>query len=459
MPDAAAGLTMELDADANPVIGAGHLMRCAALAEAWLDLGLGAVRFAGALDLPFTASRASLLVARAPERTGASTVLVSDSYDQPRRERAARRDDVRARILVDDLCRPVPEGFDAVWNPSPRASQLDYPRFRGAVLAGPDVLPIRTGLPHWCGAPGPTAVLLGGGRPLPHVSAALDLLATRHDPGAFARLGDWMPRVWAALDPHRPWDGIARCGRLLTGAGATLWEAATVQVPVAVMLLAENQRRGFEWAVNAGAPGIDALAITSVNTLAEQFAAALPAAVPLPPMRAGTERVARWIGALAGSRAHPSSGLRLRPGLAADAYPLWLWANDTVTRAASFGRPPIEWQKHREWLGAQLADPAVLLLLAEATDHCPIGVLRLQTSDHWVTARLSYGLALEARGRGLGHALVTAGLDALRAFHPLARVEAEVATGNAPSLKIFRRLGWSEQRSADRIVFDSGRDE
>jgi RimJ/RimL family protein N-acetyltransferase len=450
---------MELDADANAVIGAGHLMRCAALAEAWLDLGLGAVRFAGSLDLPFTASRASLLAARSPERTGGSTVLVSDSYDPLRRERAALRDDVRARVLVDDLCGPVPEGFDAVWNPSPRASQSDYPRFRGAVLAGPDVLPIRTGLPHWGGAPGPTAVLLGGGRPHPHVSAALDLLASHHDPGAFARLGDWMPQAWTALDPHRPWEGIARCGRLLTGAGATLWEAATVQVPVAVMLLAENQRRGFEWAVEAGVPGVDALAITSADTLAEQLAAALSAAVPLPPMRAGTERVARWIGALAGSRAHPSSGLRLRPALVADAYPLWLWANDAATRAASFGRALIEWSEHLEWLAAQLADPAVLILLAEAPDHCPLGVLRLQTSDHWVTARLSYGLALEARGRGQGHALLAAGLDTLRVLHPRTRVEAEVATGNAPSLKIFRRLGWSEQRSADRIVFHSGRGE
>ncbi len=457
MPDASTGLTLEVDADANASIGAGHLMRCATLAEAWLDLGLGSVRFAGALELQFTVSRASLLVARAPARTGGCAVLVSDSYDPLRRERAALRHDVQTRILVDDLCGPVPEGFDAVWNPSPRASPSDYPRFRGAVLAGPDVLPIRTGLPRWCGAPGPTAVLLGGGRPLPHVSAALELLAAHHPQGEFARLGDWLPQAWKPLDPHQPWDGIARCGRLLTGAGTTLWEAAMVRVPVAVMLLAENQRRAFEWAVNAGAPGVDALAVTTSDALADQLSAALAAAAPLPSLRSGAERVARWIGALAGSRAKVSSRLRLRPALVAHAYALWIWANDPATRAASFGRPRIEWSGHLEWLTAQLADPAVLILVAESTSGCPCGVVRLETHDQWTTARLSYGLAPEARGQGLGRTLVVAGLDALRALHPVTQVHAAVSTSNAPSLRILRQLGWSESHTTDRVLFHSGR--
>ena len=457
MPDAAAGLTLEVDADANSVVGAGHLMRCAALAEAWLDLGLGAVRFTGALDLPFAASRAHLLVARAPDRAGSCTVLVSDSYDRLRRERAALRDDVRARVLVDDLCGPVPDGFDAVWNPSPRASLADYPLFRGAVLAGPDVLPIRNGLPRWCRSSGPTAVLLGGGRPLPHVAAALELIATRWPAADFARLGDWMPAAWAPLNPHQPWDGIAQCGRLLTGAGATLWEAAMVRVPVVVMLLAENQRRGFEWALKAGVAGVDALAERSPEALADQLTAALASAAPLPPMRAGTERVARWIGALAGSRLHAATTLRLRPAVTADAYALWIWANDPATRAASFERPPIDWSGHLVWLAAQLTDPTVLFLVAESMDGRPLGVIRLETRDDWRSARLSYGLAQEVRGQGHGRSLVISGMQALHALHPGTSFIADVATTNVPSLRIFRRLGWQETTAHDRVTFDSGR--
>lgn len=457
MPDASTGLTLEVDADANAVIGAGHLMRCATLAEAWLDLGLGPVRFTGELKLPFAASRASQLAEREGGQADGSTVLVSDSYEPQHRERAALRTDARARILVDDLSGAVPEGFDAVWNPSPQASQSDYPRFRGAVLAGPDVLPIRTGLPRWRGAPGPTAVLLGGGSPLPQVAAALELLATQWPSGDFVRLGTWMPGGWKSLDAHHPWDGISRCGRLLTGAGTTLWEAAMVRVPVVVMLLAENQRRAFEWAVNAGAPGVDALAVTTSDALADQLSTALAAAAPLPSLRSGAERVARWIGALAGSRAKVSSGLRLRPALVTDAYGLWIWANDPATRAASFGRSRIEWPGHLEWLTAQLADPAVLILVAESTAGCPCGVVRLETHDQWTTARLSYGLAPEARGQGLGRTLVVAGLDALRALHPVTQVHAAVSTGNAPSLRILRQLGWSESHSTDRVLFHSGR--
>ncbi|MEO8633710.1 MAG: bifunctional UDP-2,4-diacetamido-2,4,6-trideoxy-beta-L-altropyranose hydrolase/GNAT family N-acetyltransferase [Gemmatimonadales bacterium] len=457
MPDTTPDLTLEVDADATAQIGAGHLMRCAALAEAWLDLGLGAVRFPGDVDLPFAAARASLLAARAPEGAGASTVLVCDSYDRARRERAALRDDVRARILVDDLCGPVPEGFDAVWNPSPHASLSDYPLFVGAVLAGPDVLPIRTGLPRWCNAPGPTAVLLGGGHPPRHVAAALEVLAARHKPGDFARLGDWMPAGWASLDPQQPWEGIATCGRLLTGAGATLWEAAMVGVPLAVVLLAENQRRGFEWAVYAGVPGVDALAATSPESLADQLDLALNAAVALPPLRSGTKRVARWIGALAGSRVHADSGLRLRPAVAADAYALWIWANDPITRSASFERPPIEWSGHLQWLTAKLTDPTVLIFIAESHAGRPLGAIRLDTKDHWGVAELSYGLATEVRGQGLGYQLVATALRALKVLHPATRIHAEVGIANLPSLRIFRRLGWNETVGTDRVCFDSGR--
>ena len=100
----------------------------------------------------------------------------------------------------------------------------------------------------------------------------------------------------------------------------------------------------------------------------------------------------------------------------------------------------------------------MLILVAESVAGCPCGVLRLETHDQWTTARLSYGLAPEARGQGLGRMLVVAGLDALRALHPITRVHAEVSTGNAPSLKIFRQLGWSESHATDRVLFHSGRD-
>jgi RimJ/RimL family protein N-acetyltransferase len=201
-------------------------------------------------------------------------------------------------------------------------------------------------------------------------------------------------------------------------------------------------------------PGIDALALTIPEQLADRIVEALAAAIPLPPMRSGTARVARWIGALAVGRRPHQTAISLRPALPSDAYTLWVWANDAATRAASFDRLPIEWEEHRAWIAQQLGDTGVLMLIAEGGDHRPLGVIRFDADPAWTRARLSYGLAERVRGQGLGTTLVRSGFEALRALHPQAAVRAEVSPANIPSLRIFRKLGWDERSHADRITFE-----
>src|SRR5262245_33190279 len=90
-------------ADATPTTGAGHVMRCAALAEAWTA---GTRRFWGSIEIDFV--RAALCDAgfeaatEAAELTSAS-VLVVDTYDSVERDRCARCRDAGARVLVDDV--------------------------------------------------------------------------------------------------------------------------------------------------------------------------------------------------------------------------------------------------------------------------------------------------------------------------------------------------------------------
>jgi RimJ/RimL family protein N-acetyltransferase len=146
---------------------------------------------------------------------------------------------------------------------------------------------------------------------------------------------------------------------------------------------------------------------------------------------------------------HGDEPISLRPADAADAYALWLWANDAETRGASFGRPPIAWADHVRWLRARLADPHARLLVARDAEDCPIGSVRFDSVDGWRTARLSYVVAPEARGRGYGRPLVERGVAALRAAHPDVRVRAEVVPANARSVAVFRALGWRERSPGD----------
>jgi RimJ/RimL family protein N-acetyltransferase len=154
---------------------------------------------------------------------------------------------------------------------------------------------------------------------------------------------------------------------------------------------------------------------------------------------------------------------RLRLAIAADAYALWLWANDADTRAASNGRAPIAWSDHTTWFHERLNNGAAAVLMLELNDDRPVGCIRFESADDWKTARLSYVIAPEERGAGLARTLVSSGLNWLRDRHPGVEVRADVMPDNVRSMHVFEALNWegiqvagagwqfhSRSRTADR---------
>jgi UDP-2,4-diacetamido-2,4,6-trideoxy-beta-L-altropyranose hydrolase len=69
--------------------------------------------------------------------------------------------------------------------------------------------------------------------------------------------------------------------------------------------------------------------------------------------------------------------------------------------------------------------------------------------DAW---EISYGLAPNCRGRGLGEPVLTAGLAQFDLAFPGARTIARVKLENLPSRRIFTKLGFSEVENADSVV-------
>jgi RimJ/RimL family protein N-acetyltransferase len=132
----------------------------------------------------------------------------------------------------------------------------------------------------------------------------------------------------------------------------------------------------------------------------------------------------------------------LRAAEPRDAYPLWVWANDPATRLASGGRPEIDWETHIAWLAARLSSPAAMILILESGTGQPLGTIRFETADDWRTARLSYGLAAEARGQGHGAELLGRGTAKLLERYPDSELYAEVEAGNGASRHLFDQLGW-----------------
>ena len=138
------------------------------------------------------------------------------------------------------------------------------------------------------------------------------------------------------------------------------------------------------------------------------------------------------------SAAH--GGIDLRPAGPADAGPLFAWANDPATRAASFDRQPIAWPAHVAWLAAVLGDAARRLWIAEEAG-IAVGQVRVDRTPDGLGV-VSIGLAPGSRGRGLGHTVLRLGLAAAVRELGISRVQAVVMSTNLPSRRLFEDAGF-----------------
>ena len=154
----------------------------------------------------------------------------------------------------------------------------------------------------------------------------------------------------------------------------------------------------------------------------------------------GAERVAMLLS---------GASVRLRPAQAGDAELLHRWANDAQTRASSFHPAPIPWPEHQRWLAAVLEDGSRWLLLGLDRDDRPVGQVRLDL-DREGALTISLSVAPEHRGRGIGTALIEAGLR-------LARSGPRAASSSTPgsSRTTVRRWSRFERAGFERVGEES----
>ena len=142
--------------------------------------------------------------------------------------------------------------------------------------------------------------------------------------------------------------------------------------------------------------------------------------------------------------------IRIRRAEPDDAGLLLAWANDPVTRAASFHPAPIDAASHAEWLRGRLQSPTTRLFIG-LEDDVPVGQVRLE-ADADGRVEVAISVAPAARRRGLGQALLAATLVVGKADAGLgARVfVARTGPDNCSSIALFLRAGF-HLAAADQV--------
>jgi len=467
-------------ADASPTIGAGHVMRCLALAQAWQDAGGDAAFVSRIMTEPlrqrldregiacigFTHDD-DLQALRDTAAEKPTEWVVLDGYGLPAALQAELRGDDRRVLVIDDRADAGPYAAHCVLNANPAATIALYPDRADdtELLLGPAfVLLRREFLPHEPPEPRPAdaprrvLVTLGGSdqaglldatcRAIAQITGpALEVRVVGGEPGcstigahSLTQLGptDQMPAQMA-------WADVA-----VAAAGGTAWELAHLGVPQVALVVAGNQRPN---AAALQAAGLIDAPLDAATAAAPHIAGALQRLLDDPALRRRRSELGRRFvdgrGAQRVLRAMRRPAFTLRAATRADAHRLFELANEPAIRAASFNPAPIDWHTHTKWFERRLTDPRSVIDLVCEPDGSAVGYVRFEIDDDRRVATVSVALGDAGRGRGLGAAAVRRGTQAFARLHQgrVAAVEALIRTDNPASLGTFRAAGYVDAGS------------
>jgi len=492
-------------ADADEQIGIGHVMRCLALARAWPSGGGGVtfvtrcpaeglrerIRKAGiklvAIDRshPNPADLATTLdvLSRIRSRTGRAmpTWAAIDGYHFDPIYHEAIRQTAGRLLAVDDGVRLGSHCAHVLLNQNLGAERLEYPHDAdAALLLGSRYALLREEFRSWRTLRRRTPqlarkilVTFGGADPDNATETVLAALAQIDVSTPDAELH--VKVVVGAANSHR--DALHERVRSLretstamktdiftdvddmpelmawadlavAAAGSTCWEMALMQLPAAVVVLADNQQQIADRLAEAGAVlnlgRADRLAVEDAaraiaDLCRDRVARASQSEAGLRLLDGrGAERVTAVMRAL--DEPFPAGQPALRPADADDAISLWRQTNHPSTRRASIrSSDPIPLPEHVRWLHGRLESPDACLWVLDFHGLL-LGSVRYERSEAAAVISVNVLPAFWRRGLAARMILETAAAACKR--FGVKRVRARVRQDNPASIAMFGRLGF-----------------
>jgi UDP-2,4-diacetamido-2,4,6-trideoxy-beta-L-altropyranose hydrolase len=467
-------------ADASLATGAGHVMRCLALAQAWREGG-GEVSFLMASTTHFVTQRLQIegfgirkLTAPIGTPEDASETrnyafacrpqwIVLDGYHFSATYCALLRSAQWRILRVEDTPGSEFELVDAILNQNVDADSSMYPECSGSeLLLGPRFALMRH---EFAGAgqidrrvPAIASKVLmttGGGDPknlLPRFVEAVKLCSTKLETKLVTGTApdkdlsdpsnhDSKNTVELVIGSHNMFSFGTWADIAVSAAGSSCWEFCALGLPAILIDVAENQRPVAETLSKKGIavhiPGQKA----SPKRIAEEIDLLTQSPLVREEMSRRGKELVDGRGAYRVLGVLRASGVGLRRATQDDCSLLWTWANDPVTRGKSFSSGTISWDEHRHWFGEKLLDNRSIFLIAEES-RTPIAALRVEERDIGI-GEISINVSPEARGFGLASHLIRECVQEAAKQLNLTEVHALVKQENMPSRRAFENAGFA----------------
>lgn len=246
----------------------------------------------------------------------------------------------------------------------------------------------------------------------------------------------------------------------ISGAGSTTLELAALAVPTIAIVLAPNQEplaRGLE--EHHAAVIIRDPQAKEPSRISAALSRLLSDRSELDALSRNSRALVDGQGAPRVIRHMAERLLNIRDATMADADTLLEWANDAETRNASFNQAAVEKEAHYRWLAAKLSDRNVRLFILTSPDGDDIAQVRFETAGDETIISLS--LASQARGKGLGPAVVSKAIHHMTSSGSITEpIVAYIKSENTRSLRTFLGCGFYHESSllvdgnrAERLVY------
>jgi UDP-2,4-diacetamido-2,4,6-trideoxy-beta-L-altropyranose hydrolase len=471
--------------DASPVIGAGHVMRCLALAEAlgntgWricFAVGDETVSTVPALatsefDVHVLSSAEHQPEMLGEKAGGHADLLIVDHYQYDASFERTCRTFARKILVLDDATgrdhdcdflvdaaapnsqaykNHVPASARVLTGPDYALIRKSFVAHRAAALTRRDGRPVREILVS-CGATDPanaTVAVLEALDPFVDEIPVTVVLASRalHIDAVRKRLHG---KARVLLDVEDMVGLMTNADLAVGAAGSSAYERAVLGLPSILVMVAKNQVGIARLMCDAGAAIDGGIIDTDLSPrLRELTESLLENGVARRGLAEASSTLVDGRGAariaLSLLDERPlKNGAHVRLRLASAKDEQWLLAIQQHSQTRRFFRytatPTID--EHQKWMRQTISDPDRLLLAIEA-DHKPVGSIRLdRLPNENGSARHEVAIAIDPKLYGLG--IGGAALRLVRTLVPGAVLDAEILPGNERSRALFENAGFVE---------------